>query len=103
MLAENAEFQESLLRIVRSLCRNQSSHADLMQELMIRVCQLELATPARTWKWCLRNCWFFLHDILRHDRRKDRLRDHTLHFAAPADIASMAGFEEQFGLDDSFF
>src|SRR5438552_10188331 len=95
MLAEDGNFQESLQRIVRSLSRDHSSHPDLMQELLIHVSQIESAELPHTWKWYLRNCWYFLHDILRRERRKDRLRDPAIYFPAAGDLDMIAGPPEQ--------
>src|SRR5205085_10011238 len=55
-----------------------------------------------TWRWYLRNCWFFLKNQLRHQRITDPLQ-HCFQVAGACNKAGVADeSDEQLDWDDSF-
>src|SRR5205085_2743306 len=102
MLVEDPTFCKSLSAIVRQLVADEQTHEDWRQELLLHAWKLQLAKGDQTWRWYLRNCWFYLKNRLRRQRRTDPLQHQCLNPWPPADGKSDEQWADLIGCNDSF-
>src|SRR6266404_4030250 len=106
MLVDRPEFRESLRRMVAQRARDDESPEDLMQDVVVHASKVESDFPDETWKWYLRNCWFFLRGYLRRQRKRARLEEPLSgpSFSTQCDSPDEGEDEmEEVGSDDSFY
>jgi RNA polymerase sigma factor (sigma-70 family) len=71
MLIEDSEIRARLSRMIWRLTPDFALRADLMQEALIRLWQIQIKEPAQSRSWYLQNCRFHLLHYLTSGRSVD--------------------------------